>query len=49
MAKVDSNQSDLVNKPSATKYYPGSAIKGCNYNFNTIKKYHARTLQDKSL
>jgi len=38
MAKVDSNQSDLVNKPLATKYYPGSAIKGCNYNFNTIQK-----------
>jgi len=38
MAKVDSNQSDLVNKPTATKYYPGSAIKGCNYNFNTIQK-----------
>jgi len=38
MAKVDSNQSDLVNKPTATKYYPGSAIEGCNYNFKTIQK-----------
>jgi len=38
MAKVDSNQSHLVNKPTATKYSPGSAIKGCNYNLNTIQK-----------